>query len=56
VAAYGQAKTADVLFAVEMPRRWAQDCITANALMLARSTPTGNTTPAGAAAAPSRQN
>jgi NAD(P)-dependent dehydrogenase (short-subunit alcohol dehydrogenase family) len=31
--AYGQAKTANVLFAVEATRRWAEDGITANALM-----------------------
>jgi len=32
-AAYGQSKTANVLFAVEATRRWAADGITANALM-----------------------
>jgi NAD(P)-dependent dehydrogenase (short-subunit alcohol dehydrogenase family) len=31
--AYGQSKTANVLFAVEVTRRWAVDGITANALM-----------------------
>jgi NAD(P)-dependent dehydrogenase (short-subunit alcohol dehydrogenase family) len=31
--AYGQAKTANVLFAVEATRRWADDGITANGLM-----------------------
>ncbi|MFJ6080009.1 SDR family NAD(P)-dependent oxidoreductase [Streptomyces sp. NPDC092369] len=31
--AYGQSKTANVLFAVEATRRWARDNITANALM-----------------------
>jgi|HubBroStandDraft_6_1064221.scaffolds.fasta_scaffold27406_6 NAD(P)-dependent dehydrogenase (short-subunit alcohol dehydrogenase family) len=31
--AYGQSKTANVLFAVEATRRWAHDGITANALM-----------------------
>ncbi|MDX3263420.1 SDR family NAD(P)-dependent oxidoreductase [Streptomyces sp. NPDC093228] len=31
--AYGQSKTANVLFAVEATRRWAADNITANALM-----------------------
>jgi NAD(P)-dependent dehydrogenase (short-subunit alcohol dehydrogenase family) len=31
--AYGQSKTANVLFAVEAARRWAVDGITANALM-----------------------
>jgi NAD(P)-dependent dehydrogenase (short-subunit alcohol dehydrogenase family) len=31
--AYGQSKTANVLFAVEATRRWAKDGITANALM-----------------------
>jgi NAD(P)-dependent dehydrogenase (short-subunit alcohol dehydrogenase family) len=31
--AYGQSKTANVLFAVEAARRWASDGITANALM-----------------------
>jgi NAD(P)-dependent dehydrogenase (short-subunit alcohol dehydrogenase family) len=31
--AYGQSKTANVLFAVEATRRWARDGITANALM-----------------------
>jgi NAD(P)-dependent dehydrogenase (short-subunit alcohol dehydrogenase family) len=32
-AAYGQSKTANVLFAVEATKRWASDDITANALM-----------------------
>ncbi len=32
-AAYGQSKTANVLFAVEATRRWAVDSIVANALM-----------------------
>jgi len=32
-AAYGQSKTANVLFAVEAAKRWASDGITANALM-----------------------
>ena len=32
-AAYGQSKTANVLFAVEATRRWASDGITANSLM-----------------------
>ena len=32
-AAYGQSKTANVLFAVEAGRRWADDGIVANALM-----------------------
>jgi NAD(P)-dependent dehydrogenase (short-subunit alcohol dehydrogenase family) len=32
-AAYGQSKTANVLFAVEATRRWAANGITANALM-----------------------
>ena len=31
--AYGQSKTANVLFAVEVTRRWAPDGITSNALM-----------------------
>jgi NAD(P)-dependent dehydrogenase (short-subunit alcohol dehydrogenase family) len=31
--AYGQSKTANVLFAVEATRRWSEDGITANALM-----------------------
>ncbi|MDX8035764.1 hypothetical protein SK803_36670 [Lentzea sp. BCCO 10_0856] len=31
--AYGQSKTANVLFAVEATRRWANDGITANAVM-----------------------
>jgi len=31
--AYGQSKTANILFAVEATRRWATDGITANALM-----------------------
>lgn len=31
--AYGQSKTANVLFAVELTRRWAADGITSNALM-----------------------
>jgi NAD(P)-dependent dehydrogenase (short-subunit alcohol dehydrogenase family) len=30
--AYGQSKTANILFAVEATRRWADDGITANAL------------------------
>ena len=33
LAAYGQSKTANVLFAVEATRRWSSDGITANALM-----------------------
>ena len=33
LGAYGQSKTANVLFAVEATRRWAADGITANALM-----------------------
>ncbi len=32
-SAYGQSKTANVLFAVEATRRWADDGITSNALM-----------------------
>jgi NAD(P)-dependent dehydrogenase (short-subunit alcohol dehydrogenase family) len=32
-AAYGQSKTANILFAVEATRRWASDGITVNALM-----------------------
>lgn len=32
-AAYGQSKTANVLFAIEADRRWARDGIRANALM-----------------------
>ncbi|OMH36957.1 SDR family NAD(P)-dependent oxidoreductase [Tersicoccus sp. Bi-70] len=32
-SAYGQAKTANVLFAVEATRRWSEDGIVANALM-----------------------
>jgi NAD(P)-dependent dehydrogenase (short-subunit alcohol dehydrogenase family) len=32
-SAYGQSKTANVLFAVEATRRWASDGIVANALM-----------------------
>ena len=32
-AAYGQSKTANILFAVEATKRWAGDGITANALM-----------------------
>jgi hypothetical protein len=31
--AYGQSKTANVLFAVEATRRWAEDGITANSLI-----------------------
>jgi NAD(P)-dependent dehydrogenase (short-subunit alcohol dehydrogenase family) len=31
--AYGQSKTANILFAVEATRRWSEDGITANALM-----------------------
>ncbi|MCA2227011.1 SDR family NAD(P)-dependent oxidoreductase [Nonomuraea aurantiaca] len=33
LSAYGQSKTANVLFAVEAARRWADDGITVNALM-----------------------
>jgi NAD(P)-dependent dehydrogenase (short-subunit alcohol dehydrogenase family) len=33
MGAYGQSKTAKILFAVEATRRWADDGITANALM-----------------------
>ena len=33
MAAYGQSKTANVLFAVEASRRWADDGVTSNALM-----------------------
>lgn len=33
IAAYGQSKTANVLFAVEAARRWARDGIAVNALM-----------------------
>jgi NAD(P)-dependent dehydrogenase (short-subunit alcohol dehydrogenase family) len=33
IAAYGQSKTANILFAVEATSRWARDGITANALM-----------------------
>jgi NAD(P)-dependent dehydrogenase (short-subunit alcohol dehydrogenase family) len=33
IGAYGQSKTANVLFAVEATARWAGDGITANALM-----------------------
>jgi NAD(P)-dependent dehydrogenase (short-subunit alcohol dehydrogenase family) len=33
IGAYEQSKTANVLFAVEATRRWADDGITANALM-----------------------
>ena len=43
-AAYGQSKTANVLFAVEATRRWADDGIVANALM-----PGGIADPAAAA-------
>ena len=32
-SAYGQSKTANVLFAVEATRRWTDDGITSNALM-----------------------
>ena len=32
-SAYGQSKTANVLFAVELTRRWRSDGVTANALM-----------------------
>jgi NAD(P)-dependent dehydrogenase (short-subunit alcohol dehydrogenase family) len=39
--AYGQSKTANVLFAVEAARRWAADGITANALNPGRITSTG---------------
>ncbi|SHN09699.1 SDR family NAD(P)-dependent oxidoreductase [Actinacidiphila paucisporea] len=40
-AAYGQSKTADVLFAVEASRAWAADGITANALNPGRIPSTG---------------
>jgi NAD(P)-dependent dehydrogenase (short-subunit alcohol dehydrogenase family) len=33
ILAYGQSKTANILFAVEATRRWASDGITANSLM-----------------------
>jgi len=33
ISAYGQSKTANVLFAVESARRWVQEGIAANALM-----------------------
>jgi NAD(P)-dependent dehydrogenase (short-subunit alcohol dehydrogenase family) len=39
--AYGQSKTANVLFAVEAARRWAGDGITANALNPGRIAETG---------------
>jgi NAD(P)-dependent dehydrogenase (short-subunit alcohol dehydrogenase family) len=39
-AAYGQAKTANVLFAVEAARRWAPDAIAVNALNPGRITST----------------
>ena len=42
--AYGQSKTANVLFAVEATRRWATDGITANALMPGGIWPTCNAT------------
>ena len=32
-AAYGQSKTANVLFAVELTRRWGADGVLSNALM-----------------------
>lgn len=38
--AYGQSKTADILFAVEATKRWASDGITANALNPGRITGT----------------
>ena len=38
-AAYGQSKTANVLFAVEATKRWAADGITVNALIRAASGP-----------------
>ncbi|MEV4753869.1 SDR family NAD(P)-dependent oxidoreductase [Micromonospora sp. NPDC049559] len=41
--AYGQSKTANVLFAVEASRRWAADGITANALNPGRIMSTGLT-------------
>jgi len=40
-AAYGQSKTANVLFAVEAARRWAADAIAVNALNPGRITSTG---------------
>jgi NAD(P)-dependent dehydrogenase (short-subunit alcohol dehydrogenase family) len=40
-AAYGQSKTANILFAVEAARRWASDGITANALNPGRIPSTG---------------
>ena len=45
-AAYGQSKTANVLFAVEGTRRWAGDGITVNALMPAGSAPACSATSA----------
>jgi NAD(P)-dependent dehydrogenase (short-subunit alcohol dehydrogenase family) len=44
--AHGQSKTANVLFAVEATRRWANDGITANALMPAASRPSFSATSA----------
>jgi NAD(P)-dependent dehydrogenase (short-subunit alcohol dehydrogenase family) len=40
-AAYGQSKTANILFAVEAAKRWAADSITANALNPGRIPSTG---------------
>jgi NAD(P)-dependent dehydrogenase (short-subunit alcohol dehydrogenase family) len=42
-AAYSQSKTANILFAVEIARRWVRDGITANALNPGRITSTGLT-------------
>ncbi len=48
--AYGQSKTANILFAVEAARRWASDGITANALNPGRIPGTGLTRHLDAAA------
>ncbi len=56
-SAYGQSKTANVLFAVEATRRWADDGITSNALMPGAifDTALGRHVDAGHAAAAAKQ-
>jgi NAD(P)-dependent dehydrogenase (short-subunit alcohol dehydrogenase family) len=56
-SAYGQSKTANVLFAVEASRRWADDGITSNALMPGAifDTALGRHVDAGHAAAAAKQ-
>lgn len=56
-SAYGQSKTANVLFAVEVTRRWADDGVTSNALMPGAifDTALGRHVDAGHAAAAAKQ-